>query len=104
MRSTGTAGSCFDTQPTAGIEAEVLVVASFEELQKRADEVKGRIVLYNEPYVSYGDTVQYRALGATEAAKLGALATLVRSITPFSISRSAVCTALCSIPYPFNLW
>ncbi|XP_048882028.1 carboxypeptidase Q-like [Brienomyrus brachyistius] len=72
--------------PEGGIEAEVLVVASFEELRKRAAEVKGKIVLYNEPYVSYGDTVQYRALGATEAAKLGALAALVRSITPFSIN------------------
>lgn len=70
-----------------GIEAEVLVVESFEELKHRAKEAIGRIVVFNQPFVSYGKTVAYRAYGASEAAKVGAVATLIRSITPFSINR-----------------
>ena len=47
--------------------------------------VEGKIVVYNEPYVSCEKTVKYRGYGAIEAAKLGAVATLIRSVTPFSI-------------------
>ncbi len=65
-----------------------MVVESFEELKKRASEAKGKIVVYNQPFVSYGETVAYRASGASEAAKVGAVASLIRSVTPFSINRS----------------
>ncbi|XP_057196422.1 carboxypeptidase Q-like isoform X1 [Triplophysa rosa] len=78
-------GSSVGTPP-GGIEAEVLVVESFEELKKRASEAKGKIVVYNQPFVSYGETVAYRASGASEAAKVGAVASLIRSVTPFSIN------------------
>lgn len=63
------------------------MVGSFEELRRRAGEAKGKIVVYNQPFVSYGETVAYRANGASEAAKVGAVASLIRSITPFSINR-----------------
>ncbi|XP_012994667.2 carboxypeptidase Q isoform X1 [Esox lucius] len=72
--------------PKGGIEAEVLVVESFEELKKRAKEASGKFVTFNQPFVSYGKTVQYREFGASEAAKVGAVATLIRSVTPFSIN------------------
>lgn len=72
---------------SSGIKAEVLVVKSFEELKHRASEAVGRIVVFNQPFVRYGETVAYRAYGASEAAKVGAVATLIRSITPFSINR-----------------
>ncbi|XP_037641802.1 carboxypeptidase Q-like [Sebastes umbrosus] len=78
-------GSSIGTPPE-GIEAEVLVVQSFEELKRRASEAMGRIVVFNQPFVSYGETVKYRAYGASEAAKLGAVASLIRSITPYSIN------------------
>ncbi|KAL2080870.1 hypothetical protein ACEWY4_022723 [Coilia grayii] len=68
------------------IEAEVLVVESFEELRRHAGEAKGKIVVYNQRFVSYGQTVAYRADGASEAAKVGAVASLIRSVTPFSIN------------------
>lgn len=71
--------------PPEGITAELLVVRSFDELKSRAKEAKGKIVVYNEDYVSYGNTVQYRSVGAAEAAKVGALASLIRSVTPFSL-------------------
>ncbi|MCI4374424.1 hypothetical protein PGIGA_G00006120 [Pangasianodon gigas] len=72
--------------PKGGIEAEVLVVESFDDLKRRAGEAKGKIVVYNQPFVSYGETVAYRASGASEAAKVGAVASLIRSVTPFSIN------------------
>jgi carboxypeptidase Q len=71
--------------PPAGIVAPVLVVSSFDDLRSRASEAKGKIVLFNVPFTSYGATVQYRSTGAIEAAKAGAVASLVRSVTPFSM-------------------
>lgn len=72
--------------PTGGITGPVLVVKSFEELRKNAKKAKGKIVVFNQEYVSYHATVNYRVHGATEAAKAGAVAALVRSVTPFSIN------------------
>lgn len=63
------------------------MVQSFEELKHRASEAIGKIVVFNQPFVSYGETVAYRELGASEAAKVGAVASLIRSVTPFSINR-----------------
>ncbi|MBZ3878197.1 Carboxypeptidase Q [Sciurus carolinensis] len=77
-------GSSIGTPPE-GITAEVLVVTSFDELQRRAPEARGKIVVYNQPYISYAMTVQYRIRGAVEAAKVGALASLIRSVASFSI-------------------
>jgi len=46
--------------------------------------VQGRIVVFNAPYVSYGQTVMYRVNGPSRAAALGAVGVLVRSITPLA--------------------
>ncbi|XP_019757901.1 carboxypeptidase Q [Dendroctonus ponderosae] len=80
-------GSSVST-PEEGIEAEVIVVNTFDELRSEnvSREVKGKIVVYNEEYVSYGETVQYRSQGASEASRLGAVASLIGSVTPFSMS------------------
>jgi carboxypeptidase Q len=72
--------------PPAGIQAEVLVVESFEELDERASEATGKIVLFDAPFTSYGETVQYRGRGAVAAAQVGAVASLIRSVTPFSMN------------------
>ena len=72
--------------PAGGIEAEVLVVGSFDELAQRADEAEGRIVLYDVPFTTYGQTVPYRTQGAIRAAEVGAVASLVRSVGPVSLS------------------
>ncbi|MCC6231152.1 MAG: peptidase M28 family protein, partial [Verrucomicrobiales bacterium] len=71
--------------PAGGIEARVLVVTNFAELTARAAEARGRIVVFNPAFTSYGDIVRFRFQGAVEAAKVGAVASLVRSVTPFSL-------------------
>jgi carboxypeptidase Q len=68
--------------PPEGVEAELLVVRSFEELQAAGAAVKGRMVLYNVPFTTYGETVRYRSAGPSRAAALGAVAALVRSVGP----------------------
>jgi carboxypeptidase Q len=68
--------------PAGGVEADLLVVRSFAELDAAAGRVNGRIVLFNVPFTNYGETVQYRADGPSRAAALGAVAALVRSVGP----------------------
>lgn len=68
--------------PAEGLEADLLVVGSFAELERRSAEARGRIVLFNTPYRGYGQTVAYRANGPSQAAQHGAVATLVRSVGP----------------------
>ena len=63
-----------------GISAPVLSVKSFDDLKKQANSVAGKVVLFNVPYAGYGQTVEYRFRGASEAAKLGAVAALIRSV------------------------
>src|SRR5579872_852358 len=75
-----------------GIMADVLVVKSFEELKNLgSSKVRGKIVLFNVKFDSekaatglageaYGESVIYRSSGAKEAAPLGAVASLVRSV------------------------
>ena len=72
--------------PEEGITAEVMVVSDFEELAIRKDEVPGKIVVYNAPFTTYGKTVTYRYRGAIDAAKYGAVASLIRSVTPHSLN------------------
>lgn len=69
----------------AGITAPVIVVGSYLELKKRAAEARGKIVLFNVPFTSYGQTVHYRAYGADSASKAGAVAMLLRSVASNSL-------------------
>jgi hypothetical protein len=72
--------------PKRGITAEVVPVASFEDLDKKGrSAIEGKIVLFNVPYEGYNRTVVYRTTGPSRAARLGAVAALVRSVTPVSI-------------------
>lgn len=72
-----------------GISGPVIVINSFEELERRKEEIKGKIVFYNykfnplfvKTFTSYADAVKYRGQGPSRAAKYGALAALVRSMT-----------------------
>ena len=75
--------------PENGITANVIEVKNFTELEKRKNEVKGKIVFFSRPvdegllntFAGYGSAVDQRVYGAVEAAKYGAVAVLIRSIT-----------------------
>ena len=67
------------------LTADAIVVKTFDELDSRSSEVDGKIVVYNEDFVTYPDTAPYRTEGASRAAEYGAVATLIRSVTPESI-------------------
>ncbi|NUO52881.1 MAG: M20/M25/M40 family metallo-hydrolase [Polyangiaceae bacterium] len=77
-----------------GITGEVLVVRSYEELERAGAKVKDKIVLFDvqmrahdeEKGSGYGDAVTFRASGPSRAAKLGAKAVLVRSLATASLS------------------
>jgi len=71
--------------PGGGLTADVVVVGSFDELDKLGEAVKGKIVLFDVPFKGYGHTVVYRHDGAAKAAKYGAAAALVRSVGPVSL-------------------
>lgn len=71
--------------PVEGITGDTVVVRNFAELDALGEKVRGKIVVYNAPYTNYGATVQYRLNGASRAARYGAQAALVRSITPTSL-------------------
>src|SRR5271154_3370203 len=72
--------------PKHGITADVVPVSSFEDLDKKGRAaIEGKIVLFNVPYEGYNRTVVYRTTGPSRAARLGAVAALVRSVTPVSL-------------------
>jgi hypothetical protein len=76
--------------PAEGVTAEVVEAVGIEGLKSLgADAVRGRIVLFNAPMPvrgmeGYGKAVPQRTRGASEAARLGAVATLVRSVGTLS--------------------
>jgi len=71
------------------VEAELLAVADFDELEKRKDEVKGKIVYYHsmfDPNIirtfgAYGKMGVYRSTGASRAAKYGAVGVMLHSLS-----------------------
>jgi carboxypeptidase Q len=69
-----------------GITAPVVVFKSFDELDKNKQIAKGKIVLFNMPYLNYGQAVQFRTLGAQKTALAGGLACLIRPVSPMSMN------------------
>jgi hypothetical protein len=73
----------------AGVTAEVIEVTSFDDLENKKDQLKGKIVFYNyrfnptfvNTFHSYRDAGQYRGQGPSRAARYGARAVIVRSLS-----------------------
>ena len=74
--------------PKTGLTAEVIEVQGINDLAALGDKIKGKIVFFNRPmnpenietFTSYGACVDQRFAGAKEAAKFGAVGTIVRSM------------------------
>ena len=77
-------GNSVGTQPEE-ISAEAIVVRNFDELDALGEKASGKIVVYNARFTNYSATVQYRLHGPSRAARYGAVAAIVRSITPVSL-------------------
>lgn len=79
--------------PAEGITASVVVVGSFDELSALGpSRVGGKMVVFDHPFVrtgdefkDYGEAVKYRGDGPSAAARLGAVAVLVRSVATASL-------------------
>lgn len=76
--------------PANGLQAEVVEVKSWEALDALGERnLRGKIVFYNRPmdptrirtFEAYGGAVDQRVQGASRAAKYGAVAVLVRSMS-----------------------
>ena len=71
------------------LTSKIILVNSFEELEKKKDSLKGMIVFYNykfnptyvNTFRSYGEASTYRGSGPSRAAKYGAIAVIVRSMS-----------------------
>jgi len=97
-------GGSVGTGPS-GIAASIIEVKTFEELkQLGASHIKGKIVFFNRPmdptkintFNAYSGAVNQRGAGASEAARYGAVAVVVRSmgsnIEDYPHRRHAVCS------------
>ncbi|HSN67724.1 MAG TPA: M20/M25/M40 family metallo-hydrolase [Thermoanaerobaculia bacterium] len=82
--------------PPEGITAPVIEVRSYEELRALGETVRGKIVFYNRrmdpelvaagrSFEAYRLAVEFRGTGAVEAAKLGAVAAVIRSVASHSL-------------------
>lgn len=69
--------------------AEVVAVQDFGEMEAKKDQLKGKIVYFNnkfnptniQTFKSYGEVGQYRRSGPSRAAKYGAVGVMIRSLT-----------------------
>ncbi len=75
--------------PSGGLTAEVVEVKSLKEAAALGEKARGKIVFYSRPmdrklrqtFPAYGGAVGQRVAGPSVAAKVGAVAVLVRSMT-----------------------
>ncbi|MFZ4620883.1 MAG: M28 family peptidase, partial [Bacteroidota bacterium] len=75
--------------PNNGVTGSVIEVHNFDEVKALGDKAKGKILFFNRPFdrtkfntgEAYGGAVNQRTSGAVEAAKVGAVGVLVRSMT-----------------------
>lgn len=73
----------------AGLTAQVIEVQGLEDLEKLGADIRGKIIFFNRPFdqkhfntfAGYGSAVDQRFSGPAVAARFGAVAAIVRSVT-----------------------
>ncbi len=71
------------------LQAPVVLVNNFDELDAKKDQVQGKIVFYNyhfnptfiNTFEAYSDAVRYRGQGPSRAARYGAVGVIIRSMS-----------------------
>ena len=74
--------------PAAGINATVIEIRNWQELEEQKDNLKGKIVFFSFPmnptyirtFQAYGEAGAYRGNGPSMAAKYGAVGVVIRSL------------------------
>ncbi|HEY1871082.1 MAG TPA: M20/M25/M40 family metallo-hydrolase, partial [Chitinophagaceae bacterium] len=72
-----------------GVQAPLIRVNNFDDLETKKNELNGKIVFYNVPFddtlintfTAYSKNVIYRGIGASRAAKYGAVGMMMRSMS-----------------------
>ena len=72
-----------------GVRAAVVYCNNFDDLERQKDNIKGKIVFFNypfnekllQPFMAYIDAGVYRRTGPSRAAKYGAIAVVLRSMS-----------------------
>lgn len=70
-------------------EAELIAFSSFEEMEKRQEEIKGKVVYFHsvfdptkfQTFKAYAESGVFRRVGASKAAKYGAVAIMIHSLS-----------------------
>lgn len=65
-------------------------------------QVPGKIVIYNQEWKGYGETIQYRLFGASRASAYGAVGALIRSMTDFSIYSPHTGSQVKCVPHKYT--
>lgn len=82
MGSDGTSSMGYVNPPSLGSRKRIAMITVRDPFLV---QVAGKIVLFNVPFTTYSETVQYRYRGAIEAGRLGAIGALLRSVSSFSM-------------------
>lgn len=67
------------------ITAPVIVFKDYDDMQANCSKANGKIILFNTIFTTYGATVSTRSNAAVWGVECGAVASLIRSIGPYSL-------------------
>lgn len=68
------------------VTGEVIVADGLDHLDALGPALAGKVVLIDQPFTTYGATASIRTRGPARAARHGAVAAMIRSVAPVSLS------------------
>jgi carboxypeptidase Q len=82
------------------ITAEVIVVNDYNDIVANCSKIQGKMLLINTPFTEYGITVAIRENAGNWGYMCGAVATLIRSVGPYSLQNPHTGATNASAPIP----